>query len=431
MKRIKTVSELFIVLISVFGLTYQTSQLCLKYMSGQTVVSIKVDKIGFTEMPAITICYPSFTSLEKLANIYSELKKDYEIYSEIIKYSVKFDAENKTVTKIFNDMKEKFLNFSLKALKSMPLHEAFENISLPFTQLIKAIAVVKIYNDLEGEYELSRIMDKSPIESITFKHYKDYRKCFTYFSQFNNQFKNLQIEVDHFRIPFNYKAELFPQNLQDAYHYFSIHSPKAFPHFGSEDNYIRLSIHETYTISYSRIITKLLPPNYSTNCRNYNISNIHEEQSRSDCIDRCILKLFREKCGKYFYPTELLLRKEYIQMYSPEKLFYDKNLTECYNMFFAKKVQSKCVANCRPDCHNQFIDFQIRDVVKTKTNERSYISITHNRLPDLVIEHLPEMTFLSFICNFGGLTGMWLGLSVTSLFKLMTSYLNKIGLYFS
>jgi len=79
-KRIIGFCQLLVTLICVMGLTYQTSQLCLQYTSGQTVVNMKVEKIGYSQLPAITFCYPFFVSMEKLANIYPELKNDFEAY---------------------------------------------------------------------------------------------------------------------------------------------------------------------------------------------------------------------------------------------------------------------------------------------------------------------------------------------------------------
>ncbi len=44
-------------------------------------------------------------------------------------------------------------------------------------------------------------------------------------------------------------------------------------------------------------------------------------------------------------------------------------------------------------------------------------SIKHNKIPDILITHLPEITFNAFVCNFGGLLGLWLGLSVFAIFS--------------
>ena len=45
------------------------------------------------------------------------------------------------------------------------------------------------------------------------------------------------------------------------------------------------------------------------------------------------------------------------------------------------------------------------------------IKIIHSEYPDIFIEHIPEMSLISFLCNFGGLLGMWLGLSLFGIFN--------------
>jgi hypothetical protein len=51
-------------------------------------------------------------------------------------------------------------------------------------------------------------------------------------------------------------------------------------------------------------------------------------------------------------------------------------------------------------------------------------SSTHNQLPDQLIKHMPEMEFITFIGNFGGLLGLWLGFSIYAIIKLFSKYVN-------
>jgi len=89
------------------------------------------------------------------------------------------------------------------------------------------------------------------------------------------------------------------------------------------------------------------------------------------------------------------------------------------------EIEFKCETKCRRDCHNQFINFQINEKENNSGLEIS-LSIFHNQLPDQMIKHMPEMTFISFICSLGGLAGMWLGLSITSICNIFTLCLYKI-----
>ena len=49
--------------------------------------------------------------------------------------------------------------------------------------------------------------------------------------------------------------------------------------------------------------------------------------------------------------------------------------------------------------------------------EYENIQILHSDFPDVFVKHIPEMSLSSFLCNFGGLLGMWLGLSLDGIFK--------------
>ena len=42
------------------------------------------------------------------------------------------------------------------------------------------------------------------------------------------------------------------------------------------------------------------------------------------------------------------------------------------------------------------------------------IRLKHNQLPDYIVKHVPEFTFITFICNFGGILSLWLVFSIMS-----------------
>ena len=73
---------------------------------------------------------------------------------------------------------------------------------------------------------------------------------------------------------------------------FAMHSPSTIPRFSgwiSLDNYKKLFTGYYYVITFSQIDTILLPPNYVTNCRNYDINDKGYENMRSDCISKCFV----------------------------------------------------------------------------------------------------------------------------------------------
>ena len=60
-------------------------------------------------------------------------------------------------------------------------------------------------------------------------------------------------------------------------------------------------------------------------------------------------------------------------------------------------------------------------------NQKNEIYISHSEYPDTFVKHIPEMDMISFICNFGGLLNMWLGLSIFGIFNDTFSLFSKIA----
>ena len=78
-----------------------------------------------------------------------------------------------------------------------------------------------------------------------------------------------------------------------------------------------------------------------------------------------------------------------------------------------------CSERCKPDCNT---GLYFRDI--NKMSDLSYfpyeayiLNIQPGSIPDIIVRHSFEMTLMSFVCNFGGLLGMWLGFSVLSISK--------------
>ena len=46
-----------------------------------------------------------------------------------------------------------------------------------------------------------------------------------------------------------------------------------------------------------------------------------------------------------------------------------------------------------------------------------HVILQHSSTPDIIVRLSFEMTLMSFVCNFGGLLGMWLGFNILSISK--------------
>ena len=77
---------------------------------------------------------------------------------------------------------------------------------------------------------------------------------------------------------------------------------------------------------------------------------------------------------------------------------------------------------CKEECYQEHylwekkVNRQYKDL-NMSSNNRIKVDVRPSNLPTVIIDHLPEMTFLSVLCNFGGLVGMWLGVSVLATIK--------------
>ena len=83
-------------------------------------------------------------------------------------------------------------------------------------------------------------------------------------------------------------------------------------------------------------------------------------------------------------------------------------------------LRTECISKCRLDCTFKYYDWQaqIMDLsFKDEWCKWATVMIKHNGSPDILVKHMPEIQFISFISNFGGLLGMWLGISVVMIFE--------------
>ena len=60
-------------------------------------------------------------------------------------------------------------------------------------------------------------------------------------------------------------------------------------------------------------------------------------------------------------------------------------------------------------------------------HESNFVGFSHNIFPDITFTHIPKITFVSYGSNFGGLMGMWLGLSLLDIFNY---FYNKVSMIF-
>ena len=93
-----------------------------------------------------------------------------------------------------------------------------------------------------------------------------------------------------------------------------------------------------------------------------------------------------------------------VRLQNRDLKFFDENCK------FKQRTKFQCENQCRPDC--KFSYYSIDKQRKSKKDWDRYLYLLHSPMPDLIIKYTRQMTFIAFVCNFGGLLGMWLGLSI-------------------
>src|SRR6185437_5412457 len=96
---LKNFTKLFVTVVCVSGFLYQTSLLFSQYISGKTIVSIRFGRLRDDSLPAFTICYPSYMSIDRVANMSDQFRHEFTKYEDIINSEANDDKKyNENIT---------------------------------------------------------------------------------------------------------------------------------------------------------------------------------------------------------------------------------------------------------------------------------------------------------------------------------------------
>ena len=305
--------------------------------------------------------------------------------------------------------------------------EIFDNISIEDLNITsyKSIAL----NENDQILELP-----TPISYKSLAPFSDPRKCFTYFNDFDPRFRGKKFNLIKLEIKFTHNKLTFPTSeYYSGDFHIALHSPNILPIYIREESFKSLTMHRVNVISYKEIRTTLLPAPYDTECVDYKLDDRGQQNMRSDCIQKCIdtktLKDFPKiECFSTFANYKLIRRDNLFDLAQLRLCNYNE-----YNDSFNLEMQyaqinfeNQCKKKCLKSCFEQFYDFSI-DVTKGHNWVKEYndaaITLQHSRFPDQIIRHKPIMRWIELVSNFGGLLGMWLGLSIAFLFEYFIKFI--------
>jgi len=307
------------------------------------------------------------------------------------------------------------------------LHGPFENGTDLNNQLAKLLIYIGNFDKIYSERNKTKLnlprSNSLPSKKVidvkyvdTFKSFEDtyplqsyiiqldmQLKCFTYFSMLNPNPKNAW--TGRSSVSNNLIGHLHGQNVLDIY--VALHPQTNLPRFTSED-YHDINNYKAPPISYSyyTIVTRLNPNYGPINCRQYDPGN-SQYYCRAICLLKANMVLTNGSCAFLPLNDTLWPSSFYEQHFLSTNCGNTTNLLNEHATSLGT-MRRICEVRCPRDCHTVYhvIEF-------IKTNVKGQFMARHGVKPDFIFNYRPQLMFIDFVSNFGGLLGMWLGLSAT------------------
>ena len=412
-------------------LFYQSILLIKEFMSGKTVINISVEFITNDTLPAITIC-PGDINFQSLALINEDAARLYEEYLSLIEDGIqnKMNGIAGKIRDLYDDSKHKYyvaintscMNIQKCFINYLTPSKNLNNESLIDTKFLKSVVFGKIDQDLVYDNAMTAyntISDtmESVLALIDTSQPNYFRpngmKCNTLFHHSQSSWSNITMQLGTITVTVWLDLRYFPIIPLSSKIPLWMHSPKSLPNI--EINRNSLVLGYQYSIGFSQWKIERLGRGYDTDCRDYD-PTIH---TRHDCIFDCYQDKMKPLCNTTDFVSFLMI--------NTIRYFKRKNLSfsNCNMERSSKETMLFCQNYCHKECHDSYYSYtidmlnEIKDKEDDDTDDWMYTEFTieHNDIPDLFIRHFAEMSFITFVSNFGGLIGMWLGLSFFDIVK--------------
>ena len=391
----------------------QMYYLLVEYMSGSTVINIEISHNDYDTPPAITVC-PAGLALDKVALINEELGSFYD------KYLNKSDLPGKqTYDKMEEIFKKQIEHGNIKLIDVM------NKFTYPYKDEANDTNIeVWIKGTMDNNNYLADLaMNKHgeftfkgrPIESLIFDKELYLHKCFTFFSHLDDEWRNLRLYINEIKIWVHftrYSSKIYPRNHFKIF----MHSPNDLPMLDSGQE--KVAKNGTFNIvQYNKIKVNRLSGDYDTKCTDY-------VRGRSLCIRDCFIRKLSKHCN-----GSSMVRSPFMLLKNEMDRFGNISMVDCSsNIQLRYATLIECQSWCDNDCHYTYYPFTIDELYKFRPDRinRAEFKITSNGMPDIHIRYMPSMDLLAFMCNIGGLLGMWLGHSILSMFLDVQNIFTKL-----
>ena len=375
-------------------------------MSGETVINISVGIIRNTSLPAITLCHYGL-DFRKLSLLNENVSKLYKQYLAVIENANgnKIQDENFDLSNLYIKALEIYFPSNEQIIQTKDILNNLipwnkNNGTFLYSYFHSASAYGDIDKDLFKYNSYFLAMKSLPMESLiinTVLYFPDILLCHTLFSHSESSWDNITMIFHKFYLLLLVEIQsipIFPSNRLIMI----MHSPNTLSIEGSP--YINPGYE--YLIEYSKWNIIRLGKGYDTDCREYD----PKKYNRNDCIFDCYQERAKYICRTNnfvsFFP--LLKKKNYFEQ-------SNLNFSRCnIEIKYRNEISELCYDKCHKECHVDYYSITINKISEFDTFQAA-LTFKHNSMPDLTIRHIPEMPFLTFICNFGGILGMWVGVA--------------------
>jgi hypothetical protein len=273
-------------------------------------------------------------------------------------------------------------------------HARYINISYHnFTEVLNNQTLVSDYLnviDLRHDFKFTDCSIRHGIKLDYCKHFlnlitsysKDI-KCYTINSRLSESFKET--------LKINGYISLTHTSMKLLY----VHDVNDLPTFQFSKT-SSIGMIKTTTKYYEKMQFIRLPAPYDTNCHYYN----NKVRSKNHCLNQMGHKMFLENnCLPKNHESLAYVIENYIYT----QLRY-KFCSNSLNIKW-KKLMSKCQKSCIEDIYQIWESTSNSRNYQLKTLYPQYISF----------EHKPQLEFIQYLINFGGLLGLWHGISLIDL----------------
>jgi len=360
---------------------YQSIEMTKEYLEYRTKVNIRIvedimigNLFNVESNPAFTFC---------MSNNVTDKSKTVKLLSKLSIISSKIsgrELRNKNLEKFFKDCQIKSGECSVN-------HTHYEKVLNNQTLVSDYLNVIdlkeySVYCDYFTDTCLSGLILSHHMDSI----------CYTFKSKLSDKFEKTS------------KNQILFLNIPTLEGFLYIHDPNQLPSFPTSEF---PSIPKN-RIFYEKKIFKLLPAPYETHCFDYTITSY---RSQSECINEHIIQKYLEH--------NCLPKNNQMITYVIDNYNYSKFRHKfCENISINISIESLKEV-CRKSCNEVLYEIWHSNEISVsyRSRRRSQFSVFVDpiEIQNIAFEHNPEMVFMQYLVNFGGLLGLWHGLSITDL----------------